>query len=160
MRKIFTHVLLLIFIFTNAQEVSQQKMAEIYEQVKTPYKFGLVIAPDNNNYKIDCPTVFQHNNKWYMTYVIYNGKTGTDGRGYETWLATSDDLLRWKSLGRLLSFKNGTWDQSQRGGFPALPDMTWGGSYELQTWKGKYWMTYIGGENSGYEKGPLSIGLA
>lgn len=160
MRKIFTHVLLLICIFTNAQEVSQQKMAEIYEQVKTPYKFGLVIAPDNNNYKIDCPTVFQHNNKWYMTYVIYNGKTGTDGRGYETWLATSDDLLRWKSLGRLLSFKNGTWDQSQRGGFPALPDMTWGGSYELQTWKGKYWMTYIGGENSGYEKGPLSIGLA
>ena len=141
-------------------EVSPSRMSEIYEQVKTPYKYGLVVAPTKNNYKIDCPSVFRNDGKWFMTYVIYNGKTGTDGRGYETWLAESDDLLHWTTKGRILSFKEGTWDQSQRGGFPAFPDMIWGGSYELQTWKGKYWMTYIGGENSGYEKGPLNIGLA
>ena len=75
-----------------------------------------------------------------MTYVVYNGRTGTDGRGYETWLATSDDLLTWKTLGRILSFKENTWDQSQRGGFPVLPDMVWGGSYELLPYKNKYWL--------------------
>lgn len=141
-------------------EVTQSRMAEIYEQVKTPYKYGLVIAPATNNYKVDCPTVFQKNGKWFMTYVVYDGKTGNDGRGYETCIAVSDNLLEWKTLGRVLSFREGTWDKNQRGGFPALPDLQWGGSYELQSWKGKYWMTYIGGENPGYETGPLSIGMA
>jgi len=160
MKKIYLLLLPFITAFISAQEVPQSKMAEIYEQVKTPYKYGLVLAPTTNNYKIDCPTVFQKDGKWYMTYVIYNGRTGTDGRGYETWMAESDDLLHWTTKGRILSFKENTWDQSQRGGFPALPDMEWGGSYGLQSWKGKYWMTYIGGANSGYEAGPLSIGLA
>lgn len=145
---------------TTGNEVTQDRMAKIYEQVKTPFKYGLVVAPTTNNYKTDCPTVFRKDGKWYMTYVLYNGRTGTDGRGYETWIAESDNLLEWETLGKILSFRDGFWDQSQRGGFPALPDNSWGGSYELQAYKGKYWMTYIGGENSGYEKGPLSIGLA
>jgi len=135
-------------------------MAEIYEQVKTPYKYGLALAPTTNNYKIDCPTVFRKGNTWYMTYLVYNGRTGTDGRGYETWLAESDNLLEWKSKGRLLSFRDKTWDMNQRGGFPALPDMDWGGTYALQPFHGKYWMTYIGGAAAGYESGPLKIGLA
>ena len=141
-------------------EVTQFRMAKIYDQVKTPFKYGLVLAPTTNNYKMDCPTVFRKDGKWYMTYVIYNGKTGTDGRGYETWLAESDNLLDWKTKGRVLSFREGTWDMNQRAGFPSLPDMEWGGSYELQPYKGKYWMTYIGGANAGYETGPLNIGLA
>jgi len=145
---------------TAQRQVSQERMAEIYEQVKTPYKYGMVLAPESNNYKMDCPTVFRHNDKWYMTFVIYNGRFGNDGRGYETWLAESDNLLEWSIKGRLLAFRDGTWDTSQRGGFPALPDMEWGGSYTLQPWKGKYWMTYIGGPNPGYETGPLSIGLS
>ncbi len=148
------------YAINNKNEVSQALMAEIYEQVKTPFKYGLVVGPTTNNYKIDCPTIFSKDGKWFMTYVVYNGRTGTDGRGYETWLAESDNLLEWKTLGKILSFRDGFWDQSQRGGFPALSDNSWGGSYELQPYKAKYWMTYIGGENSGYEKGPLSIGLA
>lgn len=83
-----------------------------------------------------------------MTYVVYNGKGGTDGRGYETWIAESDNLLEWRTLGRVLSYRDGKWDCNQRGGFPALPDMEWGGSYELQTYKGRHWMTYIGGEGT------------
>lgn len=45
-----------------------------------------------------------------MTYVVYNGKGGTDGRGYETWIAESDNLLEWRTLGRILSYRdeNGT----------------------------------------------------
>lgn len=66
-----------------------------------------------------------------MTYVVYNGKTGTDGRGYETWIAESDNLLDWRTLGRVLSYRDGKWDCNQRGGFPALPDMEWG--WKLRT---------------------------
>jgi len=172
MKKIIFLFLLFFFNFLSAQEVplspkrevrgevSQSRMAEIYELVKTPYKYGLAIAPTTNNYKVDCPTVFRKDGKWYMTYLVYNGKTGTDGRGYETWLAESDNLLDWETKGRILSFRNGTWDANQRGGFPSLPDMDWGGSYELNPYKGKYWMTYIGGASAGYESGPLKIGLA
>lgn len=152
---------LLASVFLNAQKtVSHEKMTAIFEQIQTPYKYGLVLAPSTNNYKMDCPTVFRKEGKWYMTYLVYDGKTGRDGRGYETWLAESDNLLDWEVKGRILSFRDGFWDANQRGGFPALPDMAFGGSYELLPYKKKYWMTYIGGENTGYETGPLKIGLA
>ena len=42
-------------------------MQQIYEEVKTPYKYGMVVAPADNYHKIDCPTVFHENGKWYMT---------------------------------------------------------------------------------------------
>lgn len=160
-RTLLTYGLFCFTLFALAQrEVSQATMAEIYEQVKTPYKYGLVVAPETNYSKMGCPTVFRHEDTWYMTYVVYNGKEGNDGRGYETWIARSENLLEWETLGRVLSFRDNVWDQSQRGGFPALPDMEWGGNYNLYPYKGKYWMTYIGGENPGYEAGPLKIGLA
>lgn len=160
MKKLYLFIILFLSAYLSAQEVSQSKMAGIHEQVKTPYKYGLVLAPKDNNHKMDCPTVFRKGDKWYMTFVIYNGKAGNDGRGYETWMAESGDLLHWDIKGRVLSYRDGMWDCNQRGGFPALPDMNWGGSYELQPYKGKYWMTYIGGPTAGYEQGPLSIGLA
>ena len=155
--------LLNIFTLTAAaQNIAADEMKRIYEEVKTPYKYGMVVVPADNYHKIDCPTVFQENGKWYMTYVVYNGKEGTDGRGYETWLAESNDLLSWKTLGRLLSYKNEGWDMNQRGGFPALIDWTWNGDYHIGTFKGKHWMTYIGGHGTGYEavKEPLNIGIA
>ena len=137
-------------------------MRKVYEAARTPYKYGLVVAPESNDRKIDCPTVFREGDTWYMTYVCYNGSNGTNGRGYETWLAKSKDLLRWETLGRVLAFCNEGWDMNQRGGFPALIDYEWGGSYNIQKFKDRYWMTYIGGAGTGYEavNSPLSIGLA
>ena len=43
------------------------------------------------------------------------------------------------------------WDANQRAGFPALVDMEWGGSYALQRYKGRAWMSYFGGTGRGYE---------
>ena len=155
-------LLITLCIKSFASGIDANVMQRIYKEVRTPYKYGMVVAPADNYHKIDCPTVFRENGKWYMTYVVYNGKDGTDGRGYETWLAESDDLLTWKTTGRLLSFKDSGWDMNQRGGFPALIDWTWGGSYKMETFKGRHWMTYIGGEGTGYEavKAPLNIGMA
>ena len=157
-------------LFAAAQEVPKTVMDHIYQEVKTPYKYGLVMAPADNYHKFDCPTVFREGDKWFMTYVCYDGKEGNDGRGYETWLAESEDLLHWTTKGRILNLptalpndvQEGKWDQNQRGGFPALIDWTWGGTYEMQVYKKQHWMTYIGGPGTGYEavNAPLSIGLA
>jgi predicted GH43/DUF377 family glycosyl hydrolase len=133
-------------------------MQQIYEEVKTPYKYGLVIIPENDTKKIDCPSVFRKGTDWYMTYIQF------DGRGYETWLAKSNNLLDWKTIGRVMSFSDTTnsveWDANQKAGYTALEDHQWGGSYKLQKFNNKYWMSYIGGKEKGYETGKLSIGIA
>lgn len=137
------------------KEVSQQVMQSIYEEVKTPYKYGMVISPADSTKKIDCPSVFRKGNRWYMTYIQF------DGRGYETWVAKSKDLLRWETLGRIMSFSDTTdWDNNQKAGYIALQDTKWDGSYKLKKFQGKYWISYIGGKDRGYESGPLAIGIA
>ena len=158
-------ILFLWILLTSAaygQQISQEEMQRIYHEVRTPYKYGMVVAPTDNYHKIDCPTVFRVGDKWLMTYVVYNGKDGLDGRGYETWLTESDDLLHWTTKGRILSYKDDGWDMNQRGGFPALIDWTWNGSYGISKYKNKHWMTYIGGHGTGYEavREPLNIGMA
>ena len=163
-RKRLVLLSLLIFggITVFAQKISKNVMQKIYDEVKTPYKYGMVVAPEDNYHQIDCPMVYREGGKWYMTYVVYNGKDGTDGRGYETWLATSDDLLQWKTLGRLLCYADKGWDMNQRAGYPALIDWTWNGSYEMAKYKGRHWMSYFGGEGTGYEaiRKPLNMGMA
>jgi len=151
----------LVFLHAYTQaEVPQTVMQNIYDEVKTPYKYGLVIAPKNDSFKIDCPSVFRKGKNWYMTYIQFTG------RGYETWLAKSKNLLEWKTLGRVLSFSDTTdkdnmdWDANQKAGYISLQDTKWGGSYELEKFNNKYWMSYIGGKETGYEAGKLSIGIA
>lgn len=145
-------------VFTNAfaqKAVPQQLMYQIYEQIKTPHKYGLVLVPGEAVKKIDCPSVFRKGKRWYMTYIQF------DGRGYETWLATSKNLLLWKTLGRIMSFSDTTdWDNNQKAGYPALQDTKFGGSYKLSRFDKKYWLSYFGGKDRGYEAGPLAIGVA
>ena len=177
MRKLFTLILwLAISSAATSQTVSPSRMRQIYEESRTPWKYGMVVAPASNHLKYDCPTVFREGGTWYMTFVCYDGKGGTDGRSYTTWLAKSDDLLHWHIEGKILDLpavesvqgtadakaRKGLWDQNQRGGFPSLIDYQWEGSYEMQSYKKQHWMTYIGGPGTGYEavNAPLSIGMA
>jgi predicted GH43/DUF377 family glycosyl hydrolase len=150
-----------MYLFGYSQrEVPQQVMQQIYEKIKTPYKYGMAITPSGNSKKIDCPSVFRKGKSWYMTYIVF------DGRGYETWLAKSKNLLDWKTLGRIMSFGDTTdtdnmeWDAGQRAGYIALQDTKWGGSYQLEKFNSKCWISYIGGKERGYEQGKLSIGIA
>ncbi|MHC4498676.1 MAG: glycoside hydrolase family protein [Planctomycetota bacterium] len=134
--------------------VPEETMRKIYEEVKTPYKYGIIVE-DKSGKKVDCPSVFRHADKWYMVYIIF------DGSGYETALAESNDLLNWKPLGKILKFrKEKAWDCNQVAGYVALQEHVWGSSYELQTYDNKYWMSYIGGALKGYETDPLAIGIA
>ena len=143
------------YAYGQAPQVSKEVMQEIYEEVKTPHKYGLVVVPDSPEKQLDCPSIYRMNNKWYMTYIVF------DGQGYETWLAESKDLLDWKTLGRQLSESNNEqWDGVQKAGYNALIDTKWGGSYKPSKFDNKYWMSYFGGNSKGYEPEPLSLGIA
>lgn len=138
------------------REITDAVMEEIYNEIKTPYKYGMVMVPTDNSYKMDCPSIYRKDGKWYMTYLVF------EGRGYETWLAESDDLLHWNHLGKVMSFSKDTteWDVNQKAGYIALQDPTWGGSYAWEPYDGKYWVSYFGGNTTGYEAGILSMGMA
>lgn len=134
--------------------VSADTMRRIYDEVKTPFKYGVVLAGEAGE-MVDCPTVFRHENRWYMLYAATRDKTG-----YETFLARSDDLLHWEKLGCVLPFRREGWDAWQADGGIALYDTAWAGTHELGRHEGKYWLSYIGGSQQGYETDPLAIGLA
>ncbi len=136
--------------------VGRKEMQAVYEQVKTPYKYGVVIEPPAGK-MVDGPTVFRHQGRWYMVYFQLEDKP----TGYTTHLAVSEDLVHWSPQGVILPRgQEGAWDRAQAAGGIALYDYRWGGDYGLHTHDGKYWLSYLGGEKEGYETPPLSIGLA
>ncbi|HXT12187.1 MAG TPA: glycosylase [Candidatus Angelobacter sp.] len=135
--------------------VDQEVMQKIYDEVKTPFKYGVVLQRDGTNEMIDCPSVFRFGERWCMMYVAITNKVG-----YQTFLANSDDLLHWTKLGTILPFSQTNWDAWQADAGIALADYHWNGSHELEQYDGKYWLSYIGGSKQGYETDPLSIGIA
>ncbi len=138
--------------------VSDETMQAIYNEVKTPNKYGLVLISGQKEIQYDCPTVFKHNGKYYMTYIVYDK---TIARGYETCLAESEDLLNWNTLGTILSFSDDSdWDSNQKAGYLSLINYEWGGDNAIEKYNDKYWLSYFGGTSEGYESGDLSIGIA
>jgi len=139
-----------------ASDIPPERMRAIYEEVRTPHKYGIVIAAPEGR-KVDCPTVFRHGDRWYMVYVQFE----TDPQGYTTQLAVSDDLLHWQARGTILARGDrDTWDKANAAGGIALADTQWGGDSRLGTHEGRCWMSYLGGPHPGYETPPLSIGMA
>ena len=70
----------------SGQEITVERMRQVYEEIKTSFKYGVVIRGENHN-PVDCPSVFRAEDKWFMIYVCMNKV------GYETHLAVSDDLF-------------------------------------------------------------------
>ena len=136
-RSRYNQILVLLFFIAAfnkgiaQQTVSAQKMQEIYDEVKTPYKYGLVVTPENDTKKIDCPSVFRKGKNWYMTWIQF------DGSGDETWLSKRRDLLHWTTLGKIMRFSDTSnvvvkWDANQKDGYTAVQDRKREGRYE---WK-------------------------
>lgn len=136
------------------REVSPERMEEVYQAIKTPCKYGVVFQHPDTTKMIDSPTIFREDDRWYMSYIVF------DGQGYETWLAVSNDLLQWKAQGKILPFTEGGWDANQKAGYVSLVDTEWGGDYTVEKYNDKYWITYLGGNSRGYEAGILKTGLA
>jgi predicted GH43/DUF377 family glycosyl hydrolase len=137
--------------------ISMDRMRAIYEEVETPYKYGVVIRGSDGR-SVDCPTVFRYQDAWYMVFVRLEKDPQM---GYTTQLARSEDLLQWQPLGEILHRgEPGSWDHANAGGGIALADIQWGGDGHLGKHEGRYWLSYLGGDKFGYESMPLSIGLA
>ncbi len=132
---------------------------KIHEEIKTPYQYGVILRPSGikgspDSDAVDCPSVFENEGKYYMTYVCHNGD------GYNTAIAYSDDLLHWEKLGIILDMgKTGDWDEFNAAGF-IIREFSWGKVPKLHKKNGFYYMPYIGSCEAGYERGVISMGIA
>ncbi|MBN1417870.1 MAG: penicillin acylase family protein, partial [Planctomycetes bacterium] len=137
------------------------EVAAIARLVATPYKLERpVLEPtgregDFDAKAVDCPNVFRFRGRWYMTYI------GFDGRGYGTGLAASDDLIAWERLGPILGRgPAGTFDDAGAAGLSILGLRDLRGGHDPVLHRGRYWLTYYGNDEPGYEAGYGSLGLA
>ncbi len=129
--------------------------------LKTPYKIGKLVLSASyekgayDSLSVDCPFVFSHEGKFYMTFVAF------DGIGYQTGLASSHDLLSWTKEGCILKRD------------PSVPylkynvAMNWivrkndlASSGRLKKIGGDYLGAYHAYPSEGLEQGAAVIGLA
>lgn len=127
----------------------------------TPYKYGKPVLTGSgiqghfDQNAVDCPFVFQHNNQFYMMYV------GFDGIGYQTALATSQNLLHWEHLAVILRRNEGSgWDSVNIAGTWIMKENRLEAPPLLKKWNNKYWLVYHAYPENGYEEGSAKIGIA
>jgi predicted GH43/DUF377 family glycosyl hydrolase len=132
----------------------------IPERLKTPHKLPrLVLGPSGvagsfDEKAVDCPFLFSHAGRFWMTYV------GFDGQGYQTGLASSSDLANWKrealifprdpASGILRYNAALTWIVRENDLFSPG---------RLKRFNGRYLGVYHAYPRPGYEEGPAVIGL-
>jgi len=129
------------------------------------YYPDFVIGPDpgvagyGNVHMTDCPTVYQlpGDDRWYMSFI------GFDGMGYQSFVARSNDLVRWEQLG--LAFGYGPEGEFDHGG-RVLGAYLYE-SYDikaprtLKRHKGRFWSLYGAYPlQGGYELRPGYEGVA
>lgn len=141
-------------------DVHAHKIMTTLETIRTPNKHGrLVIAPSYkkdafDSHGVDCPFPFFHNDKYWMTYI------GWDGTGYQTGLASSDDLLNWKKERLLLGRgPKGSATEYNIALTNILRDNELFGPGTLKRVHGRFVGTYHAYPQPGYEVGPAAIGL-
>lgn len=129
----------------------------------TPYKYPEPVLVGSgkpgafDEQAVDISFVFWHGDCFHMLY------TGFDGIGYQSALATSDDLLHWEHKGIILPRRLDTHRWDRVGGSATWMIKESNNLYDLPTLKkvdGKYWLVYHSYPQEGYEVGPAEIGLA
>ena len=110
-------------------------------------------------HKTDVPTVFQlsGDKKWYMTFI------GFDGKGYQSFVAQSDDLIHWTNMRLAMGYgPKGSFDHGGvvLGAF-LYTDYDIKAPRILKKHKGKYWSLYGAyPRQGGYELRPGYEGVA
>ncbi len=127
---------------------------------RTPYKYGELVLSGSgepatfDEEAVDCPFVFFHDGQFYMTYVA------NDGLGYQTGLASSDDLVTWERRGLMIRRDpdnpiiryNVAMNWIVRENELRSPG-------RLKAFDGRYLGVYHAYPEPGYETGPAVIGL-
>ena len=135
-------------------------MNEIIEQIRTPNKIDhLVLSPsykegEFDSHAIDCPFPFQHDDRYYITFV------GWDKVGYQTGLASSTDLVNWEKKGLILPRgQKGSITEYNAALTCIIRDNDLFGSGTLRNIGDRFIGTYHAYPSPGYETGPAVIGL-
>jgi predicted GH43/DUF377 family glycosyl hydrolase len=134
--------------------------APIAPDLRTPYKLKRLVvrasgqAGAYDEKAVDCPFVFLNGERYYMTFIAF------DGTGYQTGLASSENLLDWKPEGLIL----GRDPHSELTRYNAA--MNWivreNGLFSegrLKKIRGRYLGVYHAYPQPGYEQGAAVIGL-
>jgi hypothetical protein len=128
---------------------------------RTPYKYpDLVLKATGNKgdfdaQSVDDPIVFRANGRFHMLYI------GFDGTGYQTGLATSDDLLQWKREA-LVGPRDptSTYTKYNLAISSILRDKNLHGAGQALKVNGEYLAAWNAYPSAGYEEGAAVIGLA
>lgn len=128
---------------------------------RTPHKYGaLVLGPTHvqgsfDEYSVDCPFVFRVDDRFYMTYV------GFDGTGYQTGLASSMDLIQWRREGLIFPRDQSSAITRYNAALMCIVrDNVLASDGRLTKVNGRYLGAWHAYPNPGYEVGPAVIGLA
>lgn len=128
---------------------------------RTPYKLEQRILTRSgvpgsfDRLLVDCPFVFEHDGRYFMTYI------GFDGIGYQTGLAESDDLEHWRRVGQILH--RNPKSPITRYNIAMMSILREDGLHSrgsLIKVDGQYVATWFACPHPGYEQGPGVIGLA
>ena len=135
--------------------------ADLEAPYETPYKYpelllrGTGKAGDFDRLSVDDPIVFRANGRFYMFYI------GFDGTGYQTGLASSDDLVEW-SRAALVGPRDpaSAYTKYNLAISSILRDKHLHGSGEALKVDGEYLAAWNAYPSAGYEEGAAVIGLA
>jgi predicted GH43/DUF377 family glycosyl hydrolase len=108
-----------------------------------------------DSHAVDCPFPFLHDGRFHLLFV------GFDGRGYQTGIAESRDLVHW-SRKRLYLGRGpaGSVTEHNIALTSVLRHNALFGSGELRRYNGEYIGAYHAYSRPGYEQGPAVIGIA
>jgi predicted GH43/DUF377 family glycosyl hydrolase len=128
---------------------------------RTPYKYPELVlkaADDKTAFdgrSVDDPIVFRANGSFYLLYI------GFDGTGYQTGLASSDDLVHWKRIALVGPRDPGSQFTKYNLAISSiLRDKNLHGTGEALQVNGKYLAAWHAYPSAGYEQGAAIIGLA
>jgi predicted GH43/DUF377 family glycosyl hydrolase len=128
---------------------------------RTPYRYGKLVlgpSPDKSAFdskSVDDPFVFFHDGKFQMLYI------GFDGVGYQTGLATSQDLVHWERVACVAKRDPNSKYTKYNVALACLVRESWLTSQgKLKKVHGRYLGAWNAYPSAGYEEGAAVIGLA
>jgi hypothetical protein len=128
---------------------------------RTPYKYSELVLKatgskqDFDGLSVDDPIVFRANGRFHMLYIGY------DGTGYQTGLASSDDLVRWTRTALVgPRDPNSRFTKYNLAISSILRDKNLHGTGEAIKVNGQYLAAWNAYPSAGYEEGAALIGLA
>jgi len=74
------------------EPVDQATLERIYREVRTPFKYGVILKGENGN-AVDCPAVFRHGNKWTGPDLVAPSEPWDKQYAHKPWVIKHADVV-------------------------------------------------------------------